>query len=501
MKRGGEPSSAVVLSGGGAYAAYEVGVMKALFTGQSPTTNFQPLDPDMLVGTAAGAMNAMAILAHDEVGLVESVARLENVWLTLIAEGTGRCGNGIYRIRGLPFEFFDPNCIEMKGFGLFSDVAEDAARLVRGTLATATEFLSSRESLMQRSARALNLSAFVSAKPFLESVNTFIPLGGVRRSPRYLRIVATDLNIGKLTVFTERDVDRYGYAPLLASTALPAIFPPVDMGGDNYIDGSTLAHTPLLPAIAEAETLHVIYMDPDLANISPERLQGTVNVLDRTFVVHFAFALNRDILLANEINQALDLIERGADRPPLSSMELHAFLRMASRIYRRLEAGRPYRRLTIHRYHPRDDLGEDLGLMNLSYDKVRRVIERGYQDAVQHDCVASGCVTPPAPVSAAKERDRGAPIPARLPSLYTFRTPDPAAIRAGETGTAAGAPSPPMRTPTPAAVRTNVPSTVPWRAGGPAQMPQHDRADERPESNGNTEPEGDETTFARARGR
>src|SRR5260370_1199848 len=292
MRKSGEPSTAVVLSGGGAYAAYEVGVMKALFTGKSPATNFQPLDPDMLVGSAAGAMNAMAIIAYDEAGLAESVARLEHVWLSLIAEGTGRCGNGIYRIRGLPFEFFDPNCLRMKGFGLFADVADDAARLSRGTIGTAAGLLNSRESLMERSIRSVNLSAFVSAKPFLESISSFIPLDGVRRSQRQLRVVATDLNTGTLQIFTNDEVDQHGYEPLLASTAVPAIFSPVDIGGQKYIDGSTLANTPLLPAIAEAETLHVVYMDPELQSISPQRLRGTIDVLHRTLGVHFASALN-----------------------------------------------------------------------------------------------------------------------------------------------------------------------------------------------------------------
>src|SRR5262249_24088010 len=152
---------------------------------------------------------------------------------------------------------------------IFADAVDDAVRLARGTFSTATGLLTSRESLMQRGVRSLNLSAFVSARPYLESISTFIPLDGVRRSPRYLRIVATDLNSGTLKIFTEGDVERYGYGPLLASSALPVIFPPVDIDRQNFIDGSTLAHTPLLPAIAEAETLHVVYMDPELQSISP----------------------------------------------------------------------------------------------------------------------------------------------------------------------------------------------------------------------------------------
>ena len=47
--------TAVVLSGGGAFGAYEVGVMKALIDGKSPSTGYAPLTPDIFAGTSIGA--------------------------------------------------------------------------------------------------------------------------------------------------------------------------------------------------------------------------------------------------------------------------------------------------------------------------------------------------------------------------------------------------------------------------------------------------------------
>ncbi|HUG70819.1 MAG TPA: patatin-like phospholipase family protein [Pirellulaceae bacterium] len=430
---GDGPQQAVVLSGGGAYAAYEVGVMKALFAGQSPSTRFQPLDPDYIVGSSAGAMNAMAVVAHDHLGLVESVQHLEHVWLNRIAEDTQRCGNGVYRIRGLPAEFLDPTCYGTKPFGLFRDVAEDVMVLLRGTLDTGVGFLRSSEPLLQRIVRSLNLSAFVSTEPFLESLRTFIPTDGVRRSRHSLRIVGTNLNTGELTVFTERDVDQFGYGPLLASTALPVFFPPVEFGGYKYVDGSTLAHTPLLPAIAEAETLHVVYMDPDVTRIPAERFQNTVDIIDRTLVVHFAYSFNRDIKLAMQINQALELLQNYRAGERLSPMQIHTFLHMAARIDRRIVAGRPYKPLTIHRYHPRDDLGESLGLMNLNYEKLQRVIQRGYIDTVNHDCTESGCVMAGASMMA-ESPPMLAPSRQEVPVDPPIRTPDPPTTRIVDMG-------------------------------------------------------------------
>jgi predicted acylesterase/phospholipase RssA len=42
MSGPGLGKQALILSGGAVYAAYEVGVMKALFQGESPATDYQP---------------------------------------------------------------------------------------------------------------------------------------------------------------------------------------------------------------------------------------------------------------------------------------------------------------------------------------------------------------------------------------------------------------------------------------------------------------------------
>src|SRR2546430_8141205 len=98
--------SAVVLSGGGAYGAYEVGVIKALFEGRCPSTSGVPLDPDIYTGTSVGNYNA-AFLAMNEGGALESNKKLHALWTDRIADnGDGR-GNGVYRIRGNPFGYTD----------------------------------------------------------------------------------------------------------------------------------------------------------------------------------------------------------------------------------------------------------------------------------------------------------------------------------------------------------------------------------------------------------
>src|SRR5215467_6174949 len=104
------PAQALVLSGGGGNASYEVGVLKALAAGACSATGYGPLDPAILSGSSAGAFNAAVIASWPEASLLSIVQHLEDIWLNYVAETPRSCGNGIYRIRGAPRPYFDPQC-------------------------------------------------------------------------------------------------------------------------------------------------------------------------------------------------------------------------------------------------------------------------------------------------------------------------------------------------------------------------------------------------------
>jgi predicted acylesterase/phospholipase RssA len=393
-------NTSLTLTGGGSYAAYEIGVMYALFAGKSPATNYTPLDPDVLIGTSAGALNAAGLVAHEvrTGSLLAAVAELQSLWTDWIADGAPRCGNGVYRIRGLPFELLDRECLRRGLTPFVSEVTEDAGLFLRGSLHVAADFLRSLASPdpqpIRTLAQSVNFSSLISTAPFAETLGYFVPVDAFAQSTRRLRIVTLDLSSGLVKLFDENDMRRLGVEPLQASTALPIFFPPRQIEGQDYVNGTTLATTPLLPAIQESDTMHCVYMDPDLRAISTTRFDDIIDAMDRVMVVNFATMLNHDIELAQEINTALELIEKGVPRESLSTQEMQALLRTLPIILDRAQAGNPYRPLTIHRYHPRDDLGSDRGRMNLKRERIVEIIDRGYSDTVAHDCAASGCVFP-----------------------------------------------------------------------------------------------------------
>src|SRR6266508_142529 len=106
--------NALVLSGGGAYGAYEVGVVQALFEKQVLGAI------EVVTGTSVGAFNAALLAAHG--GGPGAVARLHDVWLHRIAAASPGAGNGVLRIRGNLLDLLRPA-------DLLGRPAQSAARL------------------------------------------------------------------------------------------------------------------------------------------------------------------------------------------------------------------------------------------------------------------------------------------------------------------------------------------------------------------------------------
>lgn len=395
MRRNGRPAEAVILSGGGAYAAYEIGVLRALFAGRCPATGHRPIDVQIVTGTSAGAFNSALLVCHGRRSALEAIDRIERIWLDQVCQGA--CGNGIFRWRGSPLNFFDAECFAADPLGYLRDRADDAGFFAASFLErTGILTGSSDHSLERRVLEVLDFSNLIDTGRFPGLVRRVVDFEAIHRSPRKLQVVATNWRTGELRVFENLDVDeRSGPLIIAASCAIPGIFPPVEIPPEIFSDGGLVMNTPLSPALREgADVLHVVYLDPDVRHIPLSDLQTTLNTLQRSFSIAVAHTFNRDIETARAINLGIELLEDPALASDIPEAEARHFIRVAPAIRERLARGRPLRRVTIHRYHPRDLLGGALDVLSFEPEMVRRLIERGYDDAVRHDCAASGCVLP-----------------------------------------------------------------------------------------------------------
>jgi predicted acylesterase/phospholipase RssA len=401
MSREPEEKIAAVLSGGGAYGAYEVGVLRALLGGEMKGAGYRPIEPHVFTGTSVGSFNATVMVAQPDVPGSVAVERLERMWLEEIADGPNRCGNGVFRFRTNPLRYFDADCYADPILPA-DELGEDAGHLARSFLSRGLNFLATGGGPVNRALQFVDFSAFISVEPFREMLGRTIDPEAVRHSNRELRIVATNWETGEVKVFENRHVGGSGFGRemIMASAAIPGIFPPVEIDGVAYVDGGAVMNTPLNCAIkAGATTLFVIYLDPDVGNIPLQRLMNTVDTMDRVYTIMLATKMNEDIDTAAWINEGLNVVEKVQAEDSaagLSGPEVTAFIRVAAQIRERIQMGRRYKKLTIHRFHPHDDLGGPLGMLDFRRESVSDLMARGFEDAVYHDCYESHCVFPDA---------------------------------------------------------------------------------------------------------
>ena len=91
--------------------------------------------------------------------------------------------------------------------------------------------------------------------PLRRIIERHSPYSRIERASIPLRIVATDFADGTEVVFDSGPVAD----AVLASTALPGIFPPHQVAGRLYLDGGLVDHVPLAPAIAMgADNIYVL---------------------------------------------------------------------------------------------------------------------------------------------------------------------------------------------------------------------------------------------------
>jgi len=111
-----------------------------------------------------------------------------------------------------------------------------------------------------------------------EVVSAGYPLDRLEESAIPLEVVATSLTDGGERWFTHGP----SVEAILASAAMPAIFPPVEIDGEKYIDGGIVDNVPIQRALdAGATRIVILLCSPPVVAPAPSRrpVEGMVNAL------------------------------------------------------------------------------------------------------------------------------------------------------------------------------------------------------------------------------
>jgi len=348
----GRRKSAIILSGGGAYGAYEVGVLKALLTGKSPATGYRPLVPDIVSGTSIGAYNSTYMVSRLAAGGAQTAHDLEQLWLERIAGGPDACGNGMFRIRLDPAEYTQTACYIPDPLRPLRTTAQDAVYFAAQLMARTISAMRSRGPLLARAVTEVDLTALFDTEPFYDLIRETIDFDAVYRSPIALSISATVWQTGRPRQFD--NVSRTVTArSVQASASMPGVLPPTFIDGEPHVDGGLSRNTPLKPAIAAgAEVVHIVFLDPRVRDIPMRLPLSTMTEMYRMSA----------ILLADETRSQM--------------VEIAQMNRGDSKDHRPAE---------VYVYRPAPEILEGLGgFLNFERSYVEKLIDAGYQDAVNH---------------------------------------------------------------------------------------------------------------------
>ena len=199
----------LVFQGGGALGAYQAGVYEALHEAG--------VEPDWVVGTSIGAINAALIAGSPRDHRVE---RLAAFW--------DRVSNG--KFMGMPV----PDWLGLP--------ARNMATIMTGLPA----FFRPRPMAFVNPFLPLggDAAAYYSVEPLRELLGELIDFDQINRGAMRLSVGAAKVQNAEMVYFDSRN-EALSIDHVLASGALPPAFPAVRIDGELYWDGGILSNTPV----------------------------------------------------------------------------------------------------------------------------------------------------------------------------------------------------------------------------------------------------------------
>ena len=319
---------ALVLTGGGARAAYQVGVLEAI-SSMLPDPRKNPFQ--IICGTSAGAINAVSLACQAE-NFTSAVDQLSSVWRNFRARD-------VYRADAV---------------GIAASGARWLGMLTLGWL-------------IRQSPRALLDNA-----PLAELLKHKVDFPGISRAIgagalRAVSVTASGYASGESVSFFEARLSvpdwrraqrmgcrvRLGVEHLLASSAIPFVFPAQRIHREYFGDGSMRQMAPLSPAVhLGAQRILVIgsgriHEPPTQARHQQAAYPSLAQVAGHAMSSIFLDSLSADVEQLDRINQLLDrlspdvLSDAGLHFRPIRSLVIAPSERLdslAARHFRALPA-------------------------------------------------------------------------------------------------------------------------------------------------------------------
>lgn len=367
----------MVLGGGGARGAYQVGLLNAI------ARRYPHLKIPILVGVSAGAVNTIHLAAHRGT-FAEALEALVRLWLGLTPEH-------VYRVDATSLT----STVLKSGFKLLSGGAAHPERM-RGMVDTSPlrDFL--QQTLEQNSDGTFPGIDYNLARGTLQAVALSATSYTTSQSVTWVQ--------GREITTWERPQRKSEHARLtldhvMASTALPLIFPATKVGDEWYGDGGVRLTAPISPALhlgaSRVITISTRY-NRTRAEADVPQLVGyppPAQVLGVLYNAVFLDMIDQDVTRLERLNRLIEKLppDKRDGMRVIDMLVLRPSMDLG-RLSREYEFKLPsfFRFLTRGLGTRKTTSPDILSLVMFQEDYIRRLIELGEADAErQHQRIAA----------------------------------------------------------------------------------------------------------------
>lgn len=291
-----EGKTALVLTGGGARGAYQVGVLKAI-ADLFPKRSQNPFS--IITGTSAGAINAVAIAASAN-NFRLSIKKVEKIWAEIEVNKVynAHASHIGYSFIRLFMSLFNEGISKSRPLSLLDN--------------------SPLRELLRHSIQFRNIQSRIDGG-YLDAVGITASAYSSGESVTFFQ--------GKLGIDKWRNARKIGVPSvvsiehLMASSALPTIFPAEMIGRQYFGDGALRQISPISPALrmgADRALVIGVSGNDKLSETPPNETHSPslANMVGHIFNSAFIDALDSDLDHLSRINELLGIIENENPRAP-----------------------------------------------------------------------------------------------------------------------------------------------------------------------------------------
>lgn len=283
-----KPKLAIVMTGGGARAAYQIGVLKAIAE-MLPSDAPSPFT--IICGTSAGAINAASLAAKSD-HFKNSVRRMHNVWSNFTSEQ-------VFRI---------------DAFGIIKTVSHLLLAMVLGGFGKHSPIY-----ILDRTPLRKLLEKFIDSSVYQRAIEKETLHALSVNATGYSSHQSVSFYHGHSSLKNWKRAQRIGFSTritvdhLMASSAIPFLFSPVKLNREFFSDGSIRQTAPISPALhLGADRVLVIgnrQIDYELERISDPKPPTLGEIAGHTLNSIFLDSLDADIERLQRINKTVNLID------------------------------------------------------------------------------------------------------------------------------------------------------------------------------------------------